>query len=292
MSLILDALNRSQKERDNSREVPGISTQHWVEPLPPAGRWQRGLPWLGLVIALAVIVWLLLGNKDNKLEAVGREPPAQAIESPAEAGQNKASDKTASVPSVSPLKEAENNISPKPVLPSSIQSPKATVGSATSRSTLTSGTGDTAVADLYKSAAPQKAPSRETVKPAQSKPTAPPKSRSRSISGAKEEPIDIEKMIALARGEAENLELPEHSAPFLSELSQQSKDRIPTIYYSQHDYSAIEGQSTVILNGEPVREGGKVAGSLKLVEILPQSIVLSDRGKEFRLKALNSWINL
>ncbi len=292
MSLILDALNRSQKERDNCREVPGISTQHWVEPLPPAGRWQRGLPWLGLVIALAVIAWLLLGSKDNKVESVGHVPPAQVAESLAEDGQKKSVSKTGSAPPEHKTPQVENIVLPKPVLSSSTQSPKAALGSATARSRPTSGTNDSAIADLYKSTAPEKAASRESVVPAQSKPAAPPKSLPRSTSSVSEEPINIEKMIAMVRGEAENLNLPEHSAPFLSELSQQSKDRVPTIYYTQHDYSAIAGQSTVILNGETVRVGGKVAGTLKLVEILPRSIVLSDRGKEFRLKALNSWINL
>ena len=41
-----------------------------------------------------------------------------------------------------------------------------------------------------------------------------------------------------------------------------------------------------------LRVGGMVAPGVKLVEILPDSVVLSHDGREFRLRALNSWINL
>ena len=68
MSLILDALNRSQTERGSEGDVPGIETRHWVEPLPYAGRWQRGLPWLALGLALLVIVWLLFSRNSGPEE--------------------------------------------------------------------------------------------------------------------------------------------------------------------------------------------------------------------------------
>jgi len=274
MSLILDALNRSQNERDNSREVPGIDTQHWVEPLPRSGGWQRRLPWLGLGIALAVIAWLLFAGGENKVEPVSGESSVRAVHTP------------------DPLPQKQR------ALPSSLGSRAATASSSVSEPAGARGSAvPSAVADLYKRKEPTKSPQyTEVAKPTQSAtvsvPKSQPGSQSQTRSTHSEDTIDIEKMIARVRGQAENLELPEHSAPFLGDLSQQMKDQIPTIYYTQHDYSSVDGQSSVILNGELVRVGGKVAGRLKLVEILPKSIVLSDKGQAFRLNALNSWINL
>jgi len=89
-----------------------------------------------------------------------------------------------------------------------------------------------------------------------------------------------------------NLELVEHAAPFLVELSQHTKDQIPTIFYQRHDYAGDAARSTVVLNGKQLRVGGTAAPGVKVVEILPDSVVLSHDGREFRLRALNSWINL
>jgi hypothetical protein len=80
--------------------------------------------------------------------------------------------------------------------------------------------------------------------------------------------------------------------PFLSSLSQQTKDEIPTIYYRRHDYSSDASKSTVTLNGKTVKTGGSPGGGITVEEILPDSVVLSYRGTQFRLRALNSWINL
>jgi general secretion pathway protein B len=149
------------------------------------------------------------------------------------------------------------------------------------------------VADLYNTT------DREETSPAVAPATdkiLPPKQRAIEKPVAKseenEQAINIEKMVDLARRESGNAKLSEHSAKFLSQLSQQNKDQVPTIYYTQHDYSSTASQSSVTLNGKLVRVGGTVAGNIKLLEILPSSIVLSDKGTEFRLRALNSWINL
>jgi hypothetical protein len=48
----------------------------------------------------------------------------------------------------------------------------------------------------------------------------------------------------------------------------------------------------VVLNGKELRPGGQPASGVKVVEILPDSVVLDYRGTEFRLRALNSWVNL
>jgi hypothetical protein len=107
-----------------------------------------------------------------------------------------------------------------------------------------------------------------------------------------EETLDLEALVALAEEEVDNARLTEHPAPFLASLSQQKKDQIPTLMYSRHDYSSDSRQSTVVINGKSLRAGGSVGGGVSVKEILPDSVVLSHQGTEFRLRALNSWVNL
>ena len=64
MSLILDALKRSQQERQDGQSVPGLATAHYPESSAGgASPWLRALPWLGLVLALALVAWLLPGRR-------------------------------------------------------------------------------------------------------------------------------------------------------------------------------------------------------------------------------------
>ena len=81
-----------------------------------------------------------------------------------------------------------------------------------------------------------------------------------------------------------------HPAPFLDTLSQQQKDSIPSLFYSAHR-SGAEAVAEVVINGDRLRVGQR-AGDIEVVEILPDSVVLSYRGVVFRLPALNSWVNL
>ncbi len=110
--------------------------------------------------------------------------------------------------------------------------------------------------------------------------------------GVTEQAIDIEEVLVNTEEALRASRLQEHSAPFLADLSQQRKDDIPSIMYRHHDYSSDAAQSSVVLNGKKVRVGERLAGGIRLDEILPDSIVLSHKGQQFRLRALNSWVNL
>ena len=263
MSLILDALNRSQRERENQNDIPGIETHHTIEPLPQAHNLRRSLPWVSLMLALGVIAWLLV---DKSPEESRPAVPSRAELQPNPVVETK--------PAVEVMAEAESVQQPVPKPQPAVEKlrpdPKAS-----------------AVEDLYQEKAKKSVavPAVEE-KPAEQVDVA-------EVTVPDEQPIDIEEMIALARAEAENVKLVEHTAPFLSELSQRTKDEVPTIYYTQHDYAGNSAQSSVTLNGEILRVGSKLAGGgLKVDEILADSVVLSHRGTQFRLKALNSWINL
>jgi hypothetical protein len=111
-------------------------------------------------------------------------------------------------------------------------------------------------------------------------------------SSGEQQSIDIDRILREAREEVENATLPDHPVPFLIDLSQQTKDSIPTVYYLRHDYSSNASLSTVVLNSKTLSVGGSPVPGMKIEEILPDSVVLNYQGTQFRLRALNSWVNL
>jgi general secretion pathway protein B len=271
MSLILDALNRSEAERQGAGEVPGLATEHFVGgDVDGRGRFSMfsTLPWmvLALVLAAAVIAWVLLADRESS------EAPQSVvkIDSAADSGNSVVSIQRED-PAVKVI-PATTVASPEP-LPA-IASPTTSQSAAADDEV----SGD--VAALYEQ------PSVAEVAPGVTATADSPASQA----GA--ERVDMERILAQAQSEVEDASLQAHPAPFLADLSQQRKDQIPSIMYSVHNYSGRPGESTVVLNGRSTREGVGLSGGIKVVEILPDSTVLEFQGEQFRLRALNSWVNL
>lgn len=103
-------------------------------------------------------------------------------------------------------------------------------------------------------------------------------------------PIDLAAAIEKAAREVGEPTLVPHPAVLLENLSQQQKDQVPTIVYTAHDFAA-GGQSSVTLNQRQLRAGQRV-GSIEVIEILSDSVILKINGVMFRLRALNTWVNL
>jgi hypothetical protein len=119
-----------------------------------------------------------------------------------------------------------------------------------------------------------------------------PSGRSASSEQSASQNIDVDRILRMAQEEAQNAGLRDHPVPFLIDLSQQVKDSIPTVYYLRHDYSSDTSQSSVVLNSKTLKVGGSPSSGMKIEEILPDSVVLNYQGTQFRLRALNSWVNL
>ena len=102
--------------------------------------------------------------------------------------------------------------------------------------------------------------------------------------------VDFAEILAQAQKELGVQPLVESSEPLLETLSQQTKDQIPSLIYSEHNYSA-NGRSDVVLNGQSLTERQRV-GPFTVVEILPDSVILRWRETQFRVRARNSWINM
>lgn len=80
--------------------------------------------------------------------------------------------------------------------------------------------------------------------------------------------------------------------PFLSQLSYRFQQTVPDINYSVHLYSASQGAGRVKINGALRKIGSEISPQLRVIAILNDSIVLDFNGRQFRLLALNSWVNL
>ncbi len=281
MSLILQALNRSQQERGSDPERPGLAAPHYVDHGLASGRDRRLIAlWAALAVALVVIAWLVMAN--TTASSSSPVPTATATLAPADSDS---APLQASVPK--PIAAApEHAVQPPP----QSRVTAAAVTAVESPPPRASVIDDAAISALYQQQQVASAPQSRPQPPAPVATPAPEPTTERPRET--EQLIDIEALILGAREDLENAKLAPHTAPFLAALSQRTKDGIPTIYYRQHDYSDRPGQSSVVLNGKTVRGGGAVGGGVKLEQILPYSIVLSHGDVQFRLRALNSWINL
>jgi general secretion pathway protein B len=291
MSLILEALNRSQQDRQPAGRAPGLDTPAYIDDVVQERRWLSVLPWLALAAAVLVI-GLLLVEKFSDFESPGAGPVAPTASPGVIRPQRSVAPAVQPQPKFVPPAELATTaevVSPSPLEPN----PAVAVRGAAAPAAV-----DPAIAALYSS------PQARSLPPGSSATTPAPDSVSEpsptpeipdtgnSQTQVTEQTIDIEEVLARTEEALKTARLEEHPAPFIANLSQQKKDEIPTILYSGHDFSSDGTQSSVVLNSKQVKTGGTLAGGIKLDEILPDSIVLSHRGEQFRLRALNSWVNL
>jgi len=287
VSLILDALNRSRQDKDS---VPSLATHHAVEKVASDKR--QYLPWVVLSVALVIIGWLMMARLFNPapdIEIAASAKPVMQATINADASDFSADKEEAAVEE--PLVEfVVDSQAPAPVtagLAANSAEPgiaSAVVATETKTPISPPVVEDSAVAQLYQN---QNLADDAGVRNQTSSAALDLYAESRV-----EEPIDIAQVLKSAREEMKDANLDQHSVPLLATMSQQTKDNIPTLYYQRHDYSTNVAISAVVLNGEALKVGGSPAQGMKIEEILPDSVVLSYQGTQFRLRALNSWINL
>ena len=313
MSMILDALKRAKEEGDSPVEVPSIdSTQELTVKEPPS---TNALKYLAFGIGLGVLITAGVLVTRN-------EPPAPDS---AVAPQN---EKVILPKSVSPPAKALPQAL-EPARPVTTGNDR-TQGSAQNRTQVAElyrAAEDTPLSD---SAAPALAGAKDSAavpvsnppddaksgQLAQSSASAPnsassvplPKVPSDSdlvsmvdaapLAGESDQgvidpnslPLDIAAVVKRVQAELGKPALVSHATPLLENLSQQTKNAIPSVIYTVHDWQPA-GRSRVTLNGSALSEGQQLNG-FKVDEILTDSVILSYRGTQFRLRALNSWVNL
>ena len=301
MSLILDALSRA--ERDRRREegpAPDLLVDHGPASRTTAPRRSRRLAALvALLVIAAVAAWLSTRAGPGGPEATGQaarsvqsEPalapapnarPPGGGAAPADADRRAPSGREDSQPATA---------ADAPGVPLVPAAPPGEAGSRAEIARLYDERGDTVAradrgpggdADVSTVDAPPSATRAAAAEPV------PPGIGERAVE-RDEEPVDLEQVLRRVRAEAAAARLSDHPVPLLQTLTKQYRDRVPTLMYLRHDYNPL-GSSTVLINGEALRVGGRTRG-VEVREILADSVILRFEDREFRLRALNSWVNL
>lgn len=69
------------------------------------------------------------------------------------------------------------------------------------------------------------------------------------------------------------------------------QQKIPTLNYSEHNYQSLQNAS-VVINGTTRRRGDTLEQGLVLEMILRDGIILKYQGQAFKVPALSSWVNM
>lgn len=264
MSLILDALNKADRERQASENPPGIHTVHDVQEFKP------GKPaWLYLaIIALSLIVIALLGfwlSREQPAPA-----PAPVTPAPAPVEQPK---KSTSIPGL-----------PKPVL---VEKEKpATVNKS-------------AINELYKQQVEaESTPTQQNQAQASSANEVPqaaaPKTDARQNA-------DAHAAQAVARDEVRKKASPPPAMDRLSHYPEVGSigdmpwtviNQMPSLNYSSHIYTNGGERKQIVINNQAKGEGESLAEGMRIEKILKDGAILEYQGHKFKLIALNSWVNI
>ncbi len=265
MSLILDALNKADNERDTD-ETPSLNSDH-------DSHAERRSPELnpkviyGLIAALIVLVCiviaLMLGGKEK---TTTNPAPIVSIESTSKIEDSQPSPQPANLPTQQlPSDPAQPNryseMKEKLIAKQYDEAAKSSSEQAKNSNTKATVT-DKKIASIYKKSA-------ETITKEKQRKKTPPK------------PTPAPKLPSLA-------DYP--SLDFIGDMPYAKQKAIPTLMYSDHSYS--KDNATVILNKVTRRQGQQIVDQLTLEAIVEDGIVLKHQGLRFKIGAYNSWINM
>ena len=308
MSMILDAIKRSKEGPEGGGSVPSLDTEHYVAPDQPV--WKKAVfkrASLAAVGVMVVVVAVLYSSdRDGSDTSV-----AKGGDSAKEASDQKTADPVAATPKdIGPDAKSQTPLkSPAPVSGPSTRDESSRLSSGDTRGTRpvviptetqpakNSGPNAEALSSLYAAMNEEVDAAFEssTASDAEIETASDAVNQAAEVKESSEgvedgTAVDFAEILAQAQKELGVQPLVENSEPLLETLSQQTKDQIPSLIYSEHNYSA-NGRSEVVLNGQSLTERQRV-GPFTVVEILPDSVILRWRETQFRVRARNSWINM
>lgn len=312
MSLILDALTRAEQEKRQPEGAP----PDLLSPAPTPAVASKGVnarllvPLVVVVVLVGIAAWWLLrpdgGENATGAPSASLEPIASPVNSGATAPTPTPT--PTSTPTATTAPSATGRLAAEEGAPNpSRRAMPWEQASTTAASTASVGL-NADVRALYdrssQSQRPSSAPESPQVsaaasreQPSRSQPVL--ASTATSASGADSEadnpqqsetPIDVEAVLRQVQRESRNAALEAHPVPFLADQSKQFRDSVPTLMYQGHDFRG-DSASTVRINGTTLRPGQRSRG-VELREILTDSVILRYNNTDFRLRALNSWVNL
>jgi len=308
MSMILDAIKRSKEAPEGGRSVPSLDTEHYVAPDQPiwkkAGFKRASLAAVGMMVVVLAVLYS--SDRDGSHTSI-----AKGGDSAERAAEERTGDAVAATPKdiVSNTQSQTPLTSSTPISGSSIQDKSSQRSAGDIRGTRpiviptetqpakNSGPNAKALSSLYAAMNEEAVATldSQTASEAQTEVVPDAVDQATEVSEASDglqdaTAVDFAEILAQAQKELGVQPLVESSEPLLETLSQQTKDQIPSLIYSEHTYSA-NGRSEVVLNGQSLTERQRV-GPFTVVEILPDSVILRWRETQFRVRARNSWINM
>lgn len=308
MSMILDAIKRSKEAPEGGRSVPSLDTEHYVAPDQPiwkkAGFKRASLAAVGMMVVVLAVLYS--SDRDGSHTSI-----AKGGDSAERAAEERTGDAVAATPKdiVSNTQSQTPLTSSTPISGSSIQDKSSQRSAGDIRGTRpiviptetqpakSSGPNAKALSSLYAAMNEEAVATldSQTASEAQTEVVPDAVDQATEVSEASDglqdaTAVDFAEILAQAQKELGVQPLVESSEPLLETLSQQTKDQIPSLIYSEHTYSA-NGRSEVVLNGQSLTERQRV-GPFTVVEILPDSVILRWRETQFRVRARNSWINM
>ena len=252
MSLILDALNRAERERKKTQTIPDLQTVH--EPAAPvvAGSRNKSFVWLLVIIAvlaLAIILYVVT--------SMSARAPQQAQDQPVLPA-------TALKPETEPVNTVSSMIPIEPP-PHQAEIPTPAEAAETTQTPTQSPDLD----ELY-----------ATARAAESEDP---------VSDLYVEPEREEESVAQRLTVRDYNSLIE--VPDIGDLPWSFRNEIPSLNYVRHNFD--EGSEiSVVINGRAHRAGSTLAPELVLEEIYVDGVLFRFKQIRFKLRALNSWINM
>lgn len=303
MSLILDALNKADRERDPRDSVPDINTIHGGIRRPEDHRrlvWiAGGLGAVAIILAMLVLaLWLRqsapppvaelkpdqtapspspialqtptitppLANSQPQTHSpleTAAPPPAAQLQSPATASGD------ISV-AVSPEVQALYGVQTDPVVQQVVEpevraAPQIIVPEIPRQTTVD----EALAATLWEKGKlqPPPQPVQQPAAPAKKVVTPP---------SLLDPDVPMEETLAGHR-----------DIPFLHELPVTVQDTIPTLMYAKHDFE----NRKVVINKTELGMGDATNGGVLVEQVLADGVLMSFNGTEFKLTSLSSWVN-
>ena len=299
--MLLDALRRSRENEIPGSGSPTVDSQHYVESesaVFPA--WGKGLLALAVLVLLSSALWF--GYASVKESANPVVPPQQGNDGSATEARPAV---TPPAPTVSDTSSEVADPEQQRRIAALYQSAAASPGDEVVKAAAEGEDAQAQQGSVEPSRAEGVQESADGVSLPEAVASNPVRSESvdeTSVQGNREElapaegeaaaedNLDIAELLRRAQSQLGKPVLEPHDAPLLEDLSQQQKDGIPTLMYTLHDW-VPGGPSRVVLNGQALQVGQQ-HGGFRVDEILSDSVVLNWRGIRFRLRALNSWVNL
>lgn len=264
MSLILDALNRAERERKKTRDIPDLQTVH--EPLPAAAVPSSGRN--TVLVVLGVVVVVLLAAMVYMF-ARAPEVASPVVQSTAEPSKPNNPERVAPAP-MGDSALVEHAASQRKLAATKARVAAPALGAdAANQPDLDA---------LYASARAEEKP-KDPVTSLYAVPEIENPAIARSETVAALPPVAVRNYESLI------------DIPDIGDLPWGFRQEIPSINYIRHNFSE-GGSSSVVINSKAHYAGSNLAPDLVLEEIYVDGAMFQFKQIKFKLRALNSWVNM